>query len=285
MPETVSKPEKITTAVIAAAGQGTRMWPASKVFPKELFPLGKIPVLVHLVWELMDAGIEHVIIVAAPHNSGFLSALFDPKCLPPEKLAADPLVKRFQEGLNRCRISIIEQKGNYGNGTPLRLAVEQFGKQPCIYAFGDDIVIGQNATLGLQAIYQRTGWPVMAAQEVSPERKCLFGILECEKRDGADSITRVLEKPKLDDTASNLASFGRYLVTPAVIDLLGETRPGKDGEIWFVDAIIAHLRAGGRACAFRLNRGIWYTVGDPKGYAEAVVAATQEQRESSAANC
>src|ERR1051326_489740 len=276
-------PEKIKTAVIAAAGQATRMWPASKVCPKELFPLGKIPVIVHLVWELMDAGIEHIVIVAAPHNSEFMSKLFDAKNPAPAKLADDPLGERFEETLKRCRISIIEQRGNYGNGTPLRLAMERFGKQPCIYAFGDDIVIGENATAGLKAIYERTGYPVMGAQEVTPERKSLFGILECEKRDGVDLITRVLEKPKLHETPSNLASFGRYVVTPAVIDLLGQTRPGKDGEIWLVDAVIAHLQKGGRGCASRLERGVWYTVGDPKGYAEAVQAATREQLELSVA--
>jgi UTP--glucose-1-phosphate uridylyltransferase len=270
-------PDKIATAVIAAAGQATRMWPASKVCPKELFPLGKIPVIAHLVWELIDAGIEHIVIVAAPHNSGFMATLFDPKIPAPEKLANDPIVKRFQDSLTRCRISIIEQNGNYGNGTPLRLAVDRFGKQPCIYAFGDDIVIGENATRGLLGIYEKTGAPVMAAQEVTPERKSLFGILECENRGGVDAITRVLEKPKLHETPSSLAAFGRYLVTPPVLDLLGKTRPGKDGEIWFVDAIIAHLQAGGLDCAFRLSRGTWYTVGDPKGYAEAVQAATQEQ--------
>src|SRR5215217_6044354 len=128
--------EKIKMAVIAAAGQATRMWPASKVCPKELFPLGKIPVIAYLVWELVDAGIEHIVIVAAPHNSGFMATLFDPQIPAPAKLANDPVVRRFQESLTRCRISIIEQDGSYGNGTPLRLGMEQFGKQSCIYAFG-----------------------------------------------------------------------------------------------------------------------------------------------------
>jgi UTP--glucose-1-phosphate uridylyltransferase len=269
--------QKITTAVIAAAGQATRMWPSSKVFPKELFPLGKIPVIVHLVWELMSAGIENVVIVAAPHNSGFMAGLFDPSRGAPEKLLADPLVRRFQESLSRCSISIIEQIGNYGNGTPLRVATERFGKQPCIYAFGDDIVIGENATRGLVDVYERTGHPVLGGQEVPSERKSSFGILECESHDGVDYITRILEKPACGETSSNLASFGRYLVTPPVLEMLGRTKPGRDGEIWFIDAVNAHLREGGHACTFRPTHGTWYTVGDPRSYAEAVRAATEEQ--------
>src|SRR6185295_17546607 len=100
--------EKINRAVIAAAGQATRMWPASKVFPKELFPLGRIPVIVHLVWELIDAGIHDIVIVAAPHNSEFVATLFDPLRVPSEKIARDPIVRRFQDNLHHCSISIIE---------------------------------------------------------------------------------------------------------------------------------------------------------------------------------
>ena len=122
--------QKITTAVIAAAGQATRMWPASKVFPKELFPLGKIPVVVHIVWEFIEAGVEDVVIVAAAHNKGYVAALFDRSVSPPPKLANDPLVRRFQESLERCRLSIIEQSGSYGNGTPLLDAARQFPLRP-----------------------------------------------------------------------------------------------------------------------------------------------------------
>lgn len=269
--------DRINRAVIAAAGQATRMWPSSKVFPKELFPLGRIPVIVHLVWELAAAGIENVTIVAAPHNSGLIADLFDPTKTPPEKLLADPIIKRFQESLGRCSISIIEQTGNYGNGTPLRLAIERFGKQPCIYAFGDDIVIGENATRGLISVYEHTGHPVLGVQEVPAERTSSFGILECERCNGFDFVTRILEKPAPGETASTLASFGRYLVTPPVLELLCQTMPGRDGEIWFIDSINAHLRNRGRACAFRPTKGSWYTVGDPKGYAEAVKAAVAEQ--------
>src|SRR6266852_5194329 len=95
-------PDRITTAVIAAAGQATRMWPASKVIPKELFPLGRIPVLAHLVWELIDCHIEHIVIVAAAHNKDFVAQLFDPSESAPPKVADDPVVRRFEASLRRA---------------------------------------------------------------------------------------------------------------------------------------------------------------------------------------
>src|SRR5882724_11566662 len=142
-------PEIIKTAVIAAAGSATRMWPSSKVCPKELFPLGKIPVIVHLVWELMDAGIEEIVLVTADRTGDAMRALFDPSVPAPEKIAGDPLVRRFQETLSRGVVTIVAQSGPYGNATPLRDAAGRVGNNACIYAFGDDIVIGENATDGL----------------------------------------------------------------------------------------------------------------------------------------
>jgi UTP--glucose-1-phosphate uridylyltransferase len=269
--------KKINTAIIAAAGKATRMWPASKVLPKELFPLGRIPVIAHIVFELIDAGIENVIIVGAAHNSGFIAQVFDPLRTPPARFASDPLVARFQASLGRCSISIVNQVGNYGNGTPLRIAAEQLEGQSCIYAFGDDVVIGENASRGLIEIYEGTGHPVMAAQEVPPARKSSFGILECERINNAEYVTRVLEKPQPGATASNLASFGRYVVTPPMLEILEGTQPGRDGEVWFTDAVTAHLQEGGPVCAFRLTSGTWYSVGDPAGFSAAVRAATEEQ--------
>ena len=270
-------PEKIKTAVIAAAGLATRMWPASKVCPKELFPLGKIPVIVHLVWELMDAGIEEIIVVTAGRTGDAMRALFDSSIPAPEKVADDPLVRRFQETLTRGVVTIIEQSGPYGNATPLHDAAGRVGNNACIYAFGDDIVVGENATQGLMNIFEQTGYPVMAAQEVEARRKSSFGILECKRIEGVECVTRILEKPAAGATPSNLASFGRYLVTPPVLDIVRGTKIGRDNEVWFVDAVNGYLEQGGRVYAHTLSSGTWYTVGDPQGYADAVKAATEEQ--------
>jgi UTP--glucose-1-phosphate uridylyltransferase len=268
----------ITTAVIAAAGQATRMWPASKVCPKELFPLGRIPVIVHLVWEMMDCGISDIVVVAAAHNRHQLEALFDASQPAPVKVATDPLVRRFEESLQRVNLSIIEQTGRYGNGSPLRDAVERLGLRSCLYAFGDDVIIGENASCALIDLHARTGHAVMGAQDVAPSKQAQFGILETVRRGDVDYVTRIVEKPKPHETTSTLASFGRYLMTPAIIEMLARIGPGRDGEVWLVDAINAHLETGGQVCVYPLPRGKWYTVGDPQSYADAVQAATEHWR-------
>src|SRR5208337_2132329 len=89
-------PPKVNTAVIAAAGHATRMWPASKAVPKELFPLGRIPVMVHLLLALFDAGIRRVILVVGKQTLPTIEVLHDTSVSPPAKSADDPLVQQYQ---------------------------------------------------------------------------------------------------------------------------------------------------------------------------------------------
>ena len=273
--------KEITTAVIAAAGMATRMWPASKSIPKELFPLGRVPAIVHLWWELADVGVSKIILVVGKGSGEIFKALCDPATLPPSKIADDPVVQRFQKLLQETEFLYVQQLGNYGNATPLIQAGKELGssltQKPCIYAFGDDIVFGENVSAGIVNTYRQTHCPVLAAQKVEPERKSQFGILECYEHLGNEYVSRLLEKPAIDQTKSNLASFGRYLVTPELFEILSEIRPGRDGEIWFVDSVIQLLKNRGRVSAFTLQKGRWYTVGDPKSYAAATLAAQLEQ--------
>jgi UTP--glucose-1-phosphate uridylyltransferase len=269
-------PPKVKTAVIAAAGHATRMWPASKAIPKELFPLGRIPVMVNLLLEFLDAGIRRVILVVGKQSLPLMEALLDASVTPPAKIANDPLVQRYQTMLTEMEFTVLEQTGNYGNGTPLIMAADVVGPEPCIYAFGDDVVLGENASRGLIDVFERAGCPVLAAQEVDSSRKSQFGILETHEQDGLRYVSRLLEKPEPSETASNLAAFGRYLVTPELMEILRAIRPGRDTEVWFTDSVVRRLQNGDPVCAFLLSAGKWYTVGDPSSYAAAVRAATDE---------
>jgi len=73
------------------------MWPASRVVPKELFPLGKVPAIVHLIWEFMEVGVRRVVIIVSKENGGLVKGLLDPAVVPPPKMANDPMVQRFLE--------------------------------------------------------------------------------------------------------------------------------------------------------------------------------------------
>ncbi len=267
----------VETAIIAAAGAGTRMWPATKVVPKELFPVGRLPAIAWQLAEFHAAGIRRVAVVANADNKPLIEALVDPRQGPPASQAAVPAARRFQAMLEELDVTVVLQHGPYGNGTPLLNAVEAVGRGPCIYAFGDDIVLGRNCTAALLDVHARTGGPVLAVQPVARERVGAFGIVETrpDPEAGAPRVTRLVEKPAPGETDSNLAAFGRYLVTPEIIDILEGVGRGKGGEVWFVDAVIRWMAGGGAVHAWPLDGAEWVTVGDAAGYARAVARAAE----------
>jgi UTP--glucose-1-phosphate uridylyltransferase len=262
-------------AVIAAAGSASRMWPSSKVMPKELFPLGKVPAIAHVVWEMIDAGFTDIRIVIRKGEPPMIAQLLDPsRGAPPEPVKDDAVVKRFEQMIASATFSFVEQDGPYGNGTPLLNGTSGID-EPVLFAFADDVVFGENAVAGMVQLYERTGNPILAVQEVAPEEVRKFGILDTTSRDGIDVINRFVEKPGPGETNSRLASLGRYLVTPELVNALRATPTGKGGELWLADAFIALLTNGRELDAFRLTSGQWHTVGTPEGYARAVQAAME----------
>jgi len=248
------------------------MWPASKVYPKELLPLGRLPAIGYLVWELSTAGIREIVIVGTERNIPDIQAFFEAS-EPPAKVAEDPIVVSYLDALKNVKLHYTEQRGPYGNGTPLLSAMSHVEGKNCIYLFGDDIVLGENASASLIALYQKVGCPVLASQEVPAADASKFGIIDVEQRNGTGYVTRLVEKPKPGETNSRLASFGRYLVTPDVLRHLASAEVGRDNELWFVDAVLAHMRTGGEVAALALKTGRWFTVGDPAGFRDAIVQA------------
>jgi UTP--glucose-1-phosphate uridylyltransferase len=272
---TQSSDRRPRIAVIAAAGSASRMWPASKTIPKELFPLGKVPAIAHVVWEMIDAGITDIRIVIRKGEPPAIAELLDPKRGgAPESVKSDPVVQRFEQMIASASFTFIEQEGPYGNGTPLLNGTAGID-EPCVFAFADDVVFGENAVAGMAALFERTGNPVLAVQEVAESEVRKFGILDTAQEDRIDVVRRFVEKPEPGETTSRLASLGRYVVTPELVNVLRSTPTGKGGELWLADAFVHLLNAGRSLNAFRLTAGQWHTVGTPEGYVRAAVAAME----------
>jgi UTP--glucose-1-phosphate uridylyltransferase len=252
------------------------MWPASKVFPKELFPLGRLPVLGHVIREMVEAGIEHVVIVARKGGLPTIEAFLDPGIAPPASVENDDIVRAFSHILRTTKFTLLEQSGPYGNGTPLLNGSPHAGGGACLFAFADDVVFGENVSAGLVSTFQQTGYPILALQSVPQADAGKFGIVEVETVDrSVPLVTRFVEKPRAGETTSTLASFGRYLITPSVLDALREVPLGRANELWLSDAFVRLLEQRSQIGTYALTTGRWYTVGDPSGYKDAVAAATR----------
>ena len=236
---------RITKAVIAVAGSGTRFLPATKAIPKEMIPLIDRPIIQYLVEELAASGIEDVVFVTR-WDKKVLEDHFDQHPTLEDALEASGKEHHLAEARRPgelVNVAYIRQKGPYGNGTPALNAAPLLGGQPFVYAFGDDLVSSEVPfTRQLIEQYRKTPGVILGAQEVAESEVPNYGMIEV---DSSMRVTRIVEKPEPAAVTSNLVGFGRYVLPPEVPALLGEIPTGKGGELWLVDAIEAYVRQGG----------------------------------------
>ena len=269
----------ITKAVIAAAGSGTRFLPATKAIPKEMIPLIDQPIIQYVVEELAASGIRDVVFVSR-WDKKVLEDHFDHHPTLEESLA-DASKERYLAAARRPETLVnaiyVRQRGPYGNGTPALNAAPLMGEAPFIYAFGDDLV---HATVPfarqLVEQYRKTPGLIVGVQEVPRAEVPKYGMVET---DAERRVTRIVEKPAEEEVTSTLVGFGRYILPPAMADVLAETPPGKDGELWMVDAIHAYMQRGGAVYACPVAGGRWLTTGDPATYLEALFHYAMQREE------
>lgn len=258
----------VRTGVIAAAGSGTRMLPVTLGYPKELLPIINKPAIQLIIEEFVDSGIERIVIITG-ENSGPLRRKYELSNAPPRG-KYKPL-DDFIERLAGIEIIIEPQEGPYGNGTPLIVARPHLaGHETFVYAYGDDLIKSDTPfTRQLIEAHERTGALVAGTQEVPWEDVVRYGIAQI--KEGPDrEMADVVEKPSREEARSNLAMFGRFLLSTNVIEILANIPLGKSNELWLTDAIREYIRRGGRVVAEPVVGGRWLTIGDPVNYLKTV---------------
>jgi UTP--glucose-1-phosphate uridylyltransferase len=264
---------RIRKAVIAVAGSGTRFLPVTKAMPKEMLPIVDKPIIQLLVEELVDAGIQDIILVTKwdkrpleDHFDQNWALVQELKQAGKESLLAP--INRLSELAN---FVYIRQRGPYGNGTPVLSAASLQADEPFIYAWGDDLVKA-SVSFSKQLVddFEAHGAPVIGVQQVPLEDVSKYGIVKL--RPGTREIEDIVEKPAVADAPSQLADFGRMVLTVDIVNALKQTQLGKGNELWVVDAIREYVRAGGIFLAKEVEGGRWLTTGDPLNYLKAVLA-------------
>ena len=259
---------KVETGVIAAAGSGTRMLPVTLGYPKELLPIINKPALQLIIEEFIDSGLERIIVVTG-ENAAPLLRQYDVSEFAKGKYAA---LDAFAERLAGVELIFEPQKGPYGNGTPLMVASQHIPKgEGLVYAFGDDLIKAETPfTRKLIDTHERTGALVLGTQEVDWNDVSRYGIAYVNSETGDKVVNDLVEKPRREDATSNLAVFGRYLLSDEIIRILHEVPLGKAAELWLTDALKEFLRSGGRIVTESVSDGRWLTIGDPLNYLKTI---------------
>ena len=276
----MAKANKISKAVIAVAGYGTRFLPATKNSPKEMLPIIDKPVIQYLVEECVDSGIENIILVTR-FGQSVLENHFDSNVELEQMLKANgktEMLKKVQEVSQMANIVYVRQRKRfpYGNGTPL-LSVKDLidDDESFVFMWGDDLVQAKEpATSQLLKVWEKNQDAiVLGAQEVPKEEVSRYGIIKL-KEGTKNQVESIVEKPNPKDTPSRLAQYGRFVLNHKVIDILWKNfekkKLGKDNELWLTDSIEEYNQAGGKVLVAPVE-GKWVTTGDPLRYLKATV--------------
>lgn len=268
---------KVETGVIAAAGSGTRMLPVTLGYPKELLPIINQPALQLIIDEYLAAGLKRIIIVTG-ENPAPLHRQYDLANTPAagKYAALDDFVRRLTD----IELIFEPQAGPYGNGTPLLVARQHIpADEGFIYAYGDDILKTRKSfALQLVELHQQTGALVAGVQPVSWEDVVRYGMVEL--REGTTNVMKdVIEKPPRAEAKSNLAMFGRFLLSHDVIQILSELPLGKGNELWLTDSVREYVRQGGQVVVNPVMDGEWLTIGDPLNYLQTLIEYALEDAE------
>lgn len=263
---------RIKKAVIAVAGSGTRFLPATKAQPKEMLPIIDKPIIQYVVEELVESGIEDIILVTK-WDKKTLEDHFDRSFELEHSLEASGKIRLLNEVRkisSMANFVYVRQKGPYGNGTPILSAANLLNDEPFVFAWGDDLVLSKKPfTKQLIENYEKHHAPVIGVQKVPKEDVSRYGIVKL--RGETMEMEGVIEKPAVEKAPSQLAQFGRMILTPEIVEILKNTKLGKGGELWVTDAISEYIKKGGKFMVQEVEEGQWLTTGDPLNYLKAMI--------------
>ncbi len=235
---------KVKKAIILAAGLGTRMLPATKSVPKELFPIVDKPALQYLVEELVHSGITDIMIVIS-RGKTLIEDHFDRSPELEERLIAGgekkaDLLKQVRQVSDMANIIYVRQKTLNGTGGALQMARQFVGNDAFAVLYGDDVIINDEYPVTKQLIdaYEEYGLGVAGVQEVSEEAIQKYSTMKVEKlKDNKYSLTDMIEKPTKDQILSLFSILGRLVLPAEIFDILDKTPLGAGNELQLTDAM------------------------------------------------
>lgn len=274
--------KKIRKAVIPAAGFGTRFLPQTKAMPKEMLPIVDKPIIQYVVEELVDAGIEDIIIVTGYHKRTIEDHFDRPSMELIENLRMGgekklPLLHSIEEISEMANFYYVRQKGPYGNGTPLLNVRQMIGDEPFIYTWSDDFIKAEPKSRFKQLIeiYEEFGWSVLASIKAKqPEDYDRYGFAGGNTlRDGLIDVQTIVEKPGKKNAPSDLANVSGSLFTSEIFNYLDRALENLEegSELYYNDALKLMLNDKKHVLASEIKGGKYYDTGNKLEYLKTVI--------------
>ena len=276
MTSDTSPAPQFRTAVVPAAGLGTRFLPATKTVPKELLPVVDTPGIELIAEEATEAGAGRLAIVTSERKVGVMAHFAEDTVLEDtlEDRGKDVLLHKVQRAPGLIEVVDVRQDEPLGLGHAIAQVESVLGaeEQAVAVLLPDDLVLPFGILGQMNAVRAERGGSVLCAFEVDPDNVSSYGVFEVEDTDDP-SVKKVLgmvEKPAAEDAPSNLAAAGRYVLDRAIFDALRRTEPGAGGEIQITDAIDLLIDEG-HPVHVVVHDGTRHDLGNPGGYIKACV--------------
>ena len=268
---------KVRKAVFPAAGLGTRFLPATKAQPKEMLPLVDKPIIQYGVEEALAAGCDQIIIITGRGKTAIedhFDHSYELEKLLEEKKKTD-LLQIVRQISDMIHVAYVRQKEALGLGHAVLMARELVGNEAFAVLLADDVVDGDVPCLKQMIdVFDETQCSVIATQMIEGKAISAYGVLDVKPADGRFDgrlfeIVNMVEKPKAEEAPSNLAIIGRYVLTPAIFEVLTETQAGSGGELQLTDGMRQLLKKE-RMYAY-VFEGRRHDTGDKLGFLKATV--------------
>ena len=277
--------KKITKALIPAAGFGTRFLPQTKAMPKEMLPIVDKPVIQYVVEEVVNSGIENIIIVTGSTKRAIEDHFDAPdqdlllNLQQGNKTQAIEEVKKISEMAN---FVYIRQKGPYGNGTPVLAGESVIEDEPFAVIWGDEFIYAEPPRLKQMIdVYEKYGGIVISGVKIEKKADLKrYGIADLEPVEGnVYKIKKIVEKPNPDEAPSDIATHGAYILPPEIFKALKSVPAGKGGEVWLTDGINYLQDQGVPVYTVVVENGKYYDTGNKLEYMKTVVELAQKHPE------
>jgi len=265
---------QVRTAVIPAAGLGTRFLPATKAVPKELLPIVDVPALQLIIDEAVGAGIEHIVIVNS-HAKPSIEAYFADAPSVIDKLISSGRVEmadRLRSIGVDVQISFAYQDEQRGLGHAVGCASDAVGDEPFAVLLPDELMGSSELLAAMCGVCVSSGGSVVGLKRVPREDVSSYGVITPTgdvDANGVVGISDLVEKPAVEDAPSDLIIIGRYVLTPDVFPKIAALQPGAGGELQLTDALRVQAANGPFHGVLRDVRR--FDTGNPVGWMSAVV--------------
>lgn len=267
------------TAIVPAAGLGTRFLPATKTVPKELLPVVDTPGIELVAAEAAEAGAERLVIVTSEGKDGVVAHFVEDLVLEGtlEARGKKAMLAKVRRAPELIKVESVVQAEPLGLGHAISCVEPTLSPDEDAVAvlLPDDLVLPTGVLETMSKVRARRGGTVLCAIEVTPEEVSAYGVFDVEVLPDADNpdvmrVKGMVEKPKADAAPSLYAAAGRYVLDRAVFDALRRIDRGAGGEVQLTDAI-ALMISEGHPVHVVVHRGSRHDLGNPGGYLKAAV--------------